>query len=297
MALKQDNLPSASLLNNSMSDHSDSPFSTEVPKLQAFPIIQDSQATLTTSCSSPFANQTFNSASEMPKNVLSNNVVLASNIFHTIPTSIEPPSPIKASNMYLNDRGYKPTQADFTVPPPSCPPTKSNTSNIFESWDTRPPSDLMTGEFKDIPQEIYIKCLELMKENPMGLYINDFKIAFEQRNNNVPLNYTRYGYRSIEDCLSTMTNCLRLNVNPNNKVIVLPSPQFCEEWASQIRAKQKCIAKKRKTNPRESSDNDQACPNQCDPTSTSSAFTSSDIRKYKNEDRPPVTSKVKLFKY
>ena len=296
MSLKQDNFRSASPTNNSMSGHSDSPFGMEVPKLQDLPSMhmfsQTSQRSLG---SQPFGNQTHNIASETPKNVLSSNVLLSSKLSSTIPTFTAPPPSRQANNIYLNDRAYNPVQVDFAVPPPSCHSATWNTSN-FETLDTRPP-DRIQGEFKDIPQDIHVKCLEILKENPMGLYIDDFKMAFEQRNNNVPLNYTRYGYRNLQDCLSTMTNCLRINVNPNNNIIVLPSPQFCEEWASQIRAKQKCIEKIRKTNPRETNDNDQADPSQCDPNSTNSAFTSSDIRKYKIEDNPPVSSKVSLYKY
>ena len=287
MSAKRKNNPSIIPKTISMSDHSDSPFSTDSPKLDSFSSIN----------ASPNKSKSFPSPHFPPTHhdiESDNNQNICPRTDHspTIQRFTEPPPPIKNNNVYLNNGSYQHSRVDVAAPPPSCNlPTMNYTKS--EHLSTVAPVDRLPGEFPDIPQDIHLKLLELMKDNPMGLPINDFQIAFEKINNKVPLNYTRYGYRNLQDCLSTMTNSLRINVNSTSDFVVMPSPQFCEEWASQIKAKQKAIERKRKKSNKQTSDKDQAGLKENYPNLNKSAFTSSDIRRYAAEETPPVTSKVR----
>ena len=87
-------------------------------------------------------------------------------------------------------------------------------------------------------------------------------------------------------------------MNSTNDFVIMPSPQFCEEWASQIRAKQKAIERKRKKSNKQTSDKNQAGLKENDPNFNKSAFTSSDIRRYAVEEAPAMTSQVRyIFSY
>ena len=276
----------------SMSDHSDSPFSRDAPKLELVSAINTSPNKSMSFPSPHFSTPNFNIESDVPNSFYSQNMRPGSEKSPTVHRFTEPPPSIENNNMGLHNSSQQPSRVDLKVPPPSCNiPSMSCTNS--EHLKTVAPVDRLPGEFPDIPQDIHLKCLELMKDNPNGLLINDFKIAFEKINNKIPLNYTRYGYRNLQDCLLTMTNSLRINLNSTNDFVVMPSPQFCEEWASQIRAKQKAIERKRKKNNQKMCDKDQAGLKENDPNYNKSAFTSSDIRRYAAEETPPVTSKVK----
>ena len=97
----------------------------------------------------------------------------------------------------------------------------------------------------------------------------------------------------MKDCLSTMINCLSINANSSNDFLVMPSSHFCEEWASQIKAKQKAISKMKKNSSITTIDEDQTRQNAGGSNFNKSAFTSSDIRKYEVVDTPSVIPKVK----
>ena len=174
-----------------------------------------------------------------------------------------PPPSIKPSNMYLNNSQFNPVPFNLGVPPPFNRETKSD----------RGPENL-----QNVPKEVHVKCLELLRENPMGIYLKDFQMAFEGRNDKVPLNYTRYGYRSLEEFLSTMTMTLSLKQISNNKIVVLPSSEFCEEWASQIKAKQKAVERKRKSANKDIFENISSTQKDGDVSVMKSTFTDNDIR-------------------
>ena len=292
MSAKHENRPSITPKTIQMSDHSDSHFSTDAPKLGSFSEKEVSPNKSESFPSPYFPDSHFNIESKALNSSYSQNIRPRSENSPTVQRFNEPPPPIKDNNIYHNNGSYQPSRVDLAVPPPSCNlPSRDYTK--YEHLNTIAPVDRLPGEFPDIPQDIHLKCLELMKDNPMGLPINDFQIAFEKINNKVPLNYTRYGYRNLQDCLSTMTNSLRINVNSTSDFVVMPSPQFCEEWASQIKAKQKAIERKRKKSNKQTSDKDQAGLKENYPNLNKSAFTSSDIRRYAAEETPPVTSKVR----
>lgn len=193
-----------------------------------------------------------------------------------------PPPSIKPSNMYLNNSQFNHVPFDLGVPPPFNRDTKC---------------DRVPGNLHDVPKEVHIKCLELLRENPMGVYLNDFQMQFEGRNDKVPLNYTRYGYRSLEECLSTMTMSLSLKQISNNKIVVLPSSEFCEEWASQIKAKQKAAEKKRKRANKDIFENISSTQNDGDLNMMKPAFTDNDIRKFEADPVPVVKSQVIYYVY
>ena len=98
------------------------------------------------------------------------------------------------------------------------------------------------GKRTDIPEQVHIKCLNMLRVNPLGIPLNEFQIAYENENGGVPLNYKRYGYKNLKDCLSSMTSTMTLGEDSRRNIILSPSPQFCEEWATQIKAKQKAIS-------------------------------------------------------
>ena len=290
MSFKPENMGFSTATDNSMSDNSESPFPKEASKIQSLSQNNYSQNISRNSISPQKSScvtepQSFNS-------LFSSNFPSTSKNVPTIPQFTEPPPPIKSNNTYLNNVASNPTRLNYQVPPPSLPPPTLLNRNS-EPLYSPPPVDRLVGEFPDMPLDIYLKCLEILKENPMGLNINDFKIAFEQSNDNVPLNYTRYGYKNMKDCLSTMINCLRINVNSSNDFVVIPSPQFCQEWASQIKAKQKAINKMKKKSCIATIDEDQTRENASGSNFNKSAFTSSDIRKYEAVDTPSVIHKVK----
>ena len=290
MSLKPENMGFSTATDNSMSDISESPFSKEASKIQSFTHKNHSQNISTNSISPQKSScitepQSFN-------NLFSTNLLSPSKNVPTIPQFTEPPPPIKSNNTYLNNVASNPARLNYQVPPPSLPPPTLLNKNS-EPLYSPPPVDRLVGEFPDMPLDIYLKCLEILKENPMGLNIDDFKIAFEQTNDNVPLNYTRYGYKNMKDCLSTMIDCVRINVNSSNDFVVIPSPHFCEEWASQIKAKQKAIDKMKKKSCIATIDKDQTRQNASGSNFNKSAFTSSDIRKYEAMDTPSVIPKVK----
>ena len=99
-----------------------------------------------------------------------------------------------------------------------------------------------TGKRTDIPEQVHIKCLNMLRVKPLGTPLNEFQIAYENENGGVPLNYKRYGYTNLKDCLSSMTSTMTLGEDSRRNVIVSPTLQFCEEWATQIKAKQKAIS-------------------------------------------------------
>ena len=98
-----------------------------------------------------------------------------------------------------------------------------------------------TGNRTDIPKQVHIKCLNMLRVKPLGIPLNEFQIGYENENGGVPLNYKRYGYKNLKDCLSSMTSTMTLAEDYRRNVLVSPSSQFCEEWATQIKAKQKAI--------------------------------------------------------
>ena len=291
MSFKPENMGFSTATDNSMSDNSESPFPKESSKIQSFTQKDYSQNIPTKSISPQKSScitepQPFN-------NLFSSNISSTSKNLPTIPQFTEPPPTIKSNNTYLNNGACNSARLSYQVPPPSLPPPTLLNRNS-EPLYSPPPVDRLVGEFPDMPLDIYLKCLEILKENPMGLSIDDFKIAFEQNNDNVPLNYTRYGYKNMKDCLSTMINCLRINVNSSNDFVVIPSPQFCQEWASQIKAKQKAINKMKEKSCIETIDEDQTRQNAGGSNFNKSAFTSSDIRKYEAVDTPSVVPKVNI---
>ena len=290
MSFKPENMGFSTATDNSTSDNSESLFPNEASIIQPFSQKSYSQNISRNSISPQKSScitepQPFN-------NSLSSNFSSTSQNLPTVPQFTEPPPPIKSNNTYLNNGACNSATLNYQVPPPSLPPpTWLNRSS--KPVYSPPPIDRLVGEFPDMPLDIYLKCLEILKENPMGLNIDDFKIAFEQNNDNVPLNYTRYGYKNMKDCLSTMINCLRINANSSNDFVVMPSPQFCEEWASQIKAKQIAISKMKKNSRITTTDEDQTRQTTGGSSFNKSAFTSSDIRKYEAVDTPSVIPKVR----
>ena len=293
MSIKPQNMEPSAGTDNSMSDYSESHIPKEVCKEQQFLQINSSQKI---SRKSP-TPQSYprNTDPQFSNSLLSGNILSTSDNSPTHLQFTEPPPPLKSTHVEQHDRAYHSSRLDYPVPPPSCPPLPIAHRNPEHLYSV-PPVDRLVGEFPDIPLEIYLKCLEVIKENPMGLNINDFKMAFERCNDNVPLNYTSYGYKNLKDCLSSMTNCLSINANSTNSFVVLPSTQFCEEWASQIRAKQKAFDKIKRKSFNETMDKDPSSQNTEDPNSKKSAFTSSDIRKYETAKSSLETPQVKYLR-
>ena len=158
--------------------------------------------------------------------------------------SVPPPS-IQSPNMHLGNGPCSPIPVDLGVPPPF----NTVKPEQFERYVER---DWGKGKPQDVPQHVHVKCLELVRENPLGVQLSDFQILFEGKNNGVPLNYCRYGYRSLKECLSAMTMSLNVRELNRGNFIVFPSFPFCEEWEAQNKAKQKAIARRtRKLNNRD----------------------------------------------
>ena len=151
-----------------------------------------------------------------------------------------------------------------------------------------------TGKKTYIPEQVYIKCLNMLRVKPLGIPLNEFQIAYENENGGVPLNYKRYGYKNLKDCLSSMTSTMTLGEDYRRNVIVSPSPQFCEEWATQIKAKQKAISMRNVNNGNENISivNVRKNPKETD----LSPFTGNDIRNQPNSNLLGAIPKVFLLR-
>ena len=151
------------------------------------------------------------------------------------------------------------------------------------------------GKRTNIPEQVHIKCLNMLRVNPLGIPLNEFQIAYENENGGVPLNYKRYGYKNLKDCLSSMTSTMTLGEDFRRNVIVSPSPQFCEEWATQIKAKQKAISMRNFKNGNENISN--IVNVRKNPKETDlSPFTCNDIRNQPNSNLLGAIPKVFLLR-
>ena len=191
-----------------------------------------------------------------------------------------PPPLIHPTSISLENEPYNPILFDHGVPPPTM-----HTGRLEQLNGTATKINNVGGNVKDVPVEVHIKCLEVLRDNPMGIPLTNFQLAYEGKNDNVPLNYTRYGYRNLKDCLSTMVMSLTINEVSRGNFLVSPLLPFLEEWASQIKARQKALARKKtrsdRTNSKKSESN---TTEKVDFDSSKSAFTSNDVRKHQTQN-------------
>ena len=158
-----------------------------------------------------------------------------------------PPPCVKYEDTVIDNNRFDPIQHELGYDLPS--------SGLGASTPLKNDTTIDTAKRTDIPEQVHIKCLNLLRVKPLGIPLHEFQIAYENENGGVPLNYKRYGYKDLKNCLSSMTTTMTLREDSRRNVIVSPTLQFCEEWNTQIKAKQKAISMRNMKNGNENISN------------------------------------------